>query len=103
MTVLINKKLYEMLRGWAKTAKLNKNEEIEFSYTSYTSLHEILASFFMKHGVICSTSKAKDIIKNLQKRNRIDIIRNPSRTKKGKPTTFMTEGKGQTVHIRWLS
>lgn len=72
-------------------------------YTSYTSLHEILASFFMKHGVICSTSKAKDIIKNLQKRNRIDIIRNPSRTKKGKPTTFMTEGKGQTVHIRWLS
>ncbi|OQB43994.1 MAG: hypothetical protein BWY02_02910 [bacterium ADurb.Bin157] len=35
MTVLINKKLYEMLRGWAKTAKLNKNEEIEFSYDSF--------------------------------------------------------------------
>ena len=35
MTVLINKKLYEMLKGWAKTAKLNKNGEIEFSYDSF--------------------------------------------------------------------
>jgi three-Cys-motif partner protein len=72
-------------------------------YTSYTSLHEALASFFMRHGVICSTSKAKNIIKNLEKENRIDIIRSPSCTQKGIPTTFMTECKGKTVHIRWLS
>jgi three-Cys-motif partner protein len=66
------------------------------------SLYETLAAFFIKHGAICSTSAVKKIIKRLEKENRIEIIRNPATTERGKPTTFMDEGKGKTITVRWL-
>lgn len=69
----------------------------------WTSLHEALAMFFMKHGPICSTKTIKDILKKLEKTGQIEVLRNPDRTKNKKPTTFMYEGKGQTVSVRWCT
>lgn len=67
------------------------------------TLHEALAKFFTKHGPICSTCMVKQILKRLESENRIEIIRNPAKTEKGKPTFFMDEGKGKTIVVRWLS
>ncbi len=71
-------------------------------YKNYISLYEALAAFFIKHGAICSTSIVKGIIKRLEKENRIEVVRNPATTKKGKLSSFMDEGKGKTIKIRWL-
>ena len=68
----------------------------------WTSLHDALAVFFMKHGPICSTGTIKNILKGFEKKGRIKVMRNPDRTKSGKPTTFMSEGKNQTVSVRWV-
>lgn len=58
--------------------------------------------FFVKHGPICSTGDVKKVLKNLDGEKRLAILRNPGIKRGGKPTTFMTEGKGQTVSIRWV-
>ena len=70
--------------------------------TNWTSLHDALAIFFMKHGPICSTGTVKNILKGFEKKGRIKIMRSPDTTAKGKPTTFMSEGKNQTVSVRWV-
>ena len=70
--------------------------------TNWTSLHDALAVFFMKHGPICSTGTVKNILKGFEKKGRIKIVRSPDTTAKGKPTTFMSEGKNQTVSVRWV-
>lgn len=72
-------------------------------YKDWTSLYEMLANFFMKHGAICSTSTVKDKIKKLIKENRLGVIRDPDKTEQGRATTFLSEEKGQKVSIRWLS
>ena len=69
---------------------------------NWTSLHDALAVFFMKHGPICSTGTVKNILKGFEKKGRIKIMRSPDTTAKGKPTTFMSEGKNQTVSVRWV-
>lgn len=71
-------------------------------YTSWTSLYHALANFFIKHGAVCSTGTVKNIVKKLSKYGRVAILRNPDKTKNGTPTAFMSEGKGQTVSVRWL-
>ena len=70
---------------------------------NWTSLHDALAVFFMKHGPICSTGEIKKLLKNYEKKGRIKIMRNPDTTAKGKPTTFMSEEKGKTVSVRWVT
>lgn len=71
-------------------------------YSDWISLYDALAMFFVKHGPICSTGDVKKSLKNLEGEKRLAILRNPGTKKDGKPTTFMTEGKGQTVSIRWV-
>lgn len=79
-----------------------KTREFFSQYTEFVSLHDVLAKFFMRFGPICSTGDIKKIIKEFEKDNLIAIQRNPSQTSKGKPSTFMSEGKGQTVSLRWV-
>ena len=69
---------------------------------NFTSLHNALAAFFMKHGPICSTGDVKKILKNFEKNGRLAVLRNPKVTEKGKPTAFMSEEKGKTVSVRWI-
>ena len=63
---------------------------------NWTSLHDALASFFMKHGPICSTGEIKKLLKNYEKKGWIKIVRKPNTTVKGKPRTFMSEEKGHS-------
>lgn len=70
---------------------------------SWTSLSIALAVFFVKHGVICSTGDVTKVLKKFEKDGRIDIMRNPSTTKTGKPSAFMQEGKGKTVSVKWAN
>ena len=71
-------------------------------FTNLISLNEALAKFFVKHGPICSTSTVRKIIRKIENENYVEIIRNPATTDKGKPSTFMNEGKGKTISLRWL-
>lgn len=69
---------------------------------NWTSLHEALAVFFMKHGPICSTGTVKNILKKLEKDGSLKVLRNPDISEKTKkPTTFMTENSKQFVSVRW--
>mgnify|MGYP002770931633 FL=1 len=68
----------------------------------WTSLHDALAIFFMKYGPLCSTGSAKKILKDLEKKGMLQILRNPEYTSNGKrKSTFMSEGKNQRVWVRW--
>jgi len=69
---------------------------------NWTSLSIALAVFFVKHGVICSTGDVTKVLKKFEKDGRINVMRNPSTTKTGKPSAFMQEGKGKTVSVKWV-
>lgn len=56
----------------------------------------------MKYGAICKSGDIAKVLKKLEKNNRIEVMRNPSLTSKGKPSTFMTEGHGNTVSVKWV-
>ena len=71
-------------------------------YHGWTSLTEALAIFFVKYGAICKTGEIAKALKKLEKEKRIEVKRNPSLTETGKPSTFMTEGHGKTVSIKWV-
>ena len=66
-----------------------------------TSLHNALATFFMEYGPICSTGTVKKILKKLEENGKLSVDRHPALTGRGKKATFMTEGKGKTVSVRW--
>ena len=87
----------------------NKEDDIEektidhFSqYNKPISLHDALAMFFMKYGPICSTGTVRTILKKLEGSGRLSVDRNPALTGRGKKATFMTEGKGKKVSVRWI-
>ena len=69
---------------------------------SWTSLNEALAVFFVKYGAICKSGDIAKLLKKLEKDKRLEVMRNPSLTKTGKPSTFMTEGHNQTVSVKWV-
>ena len=69
---------------------------------SWTSLTEAQAVFFVKYGAICKTGDIAKVLKKLEKDKRLEVMRNPCLTESGKPSTFMTEGHGKTVSVRWV-
>ena len=71
-------------------------------YTTNTSLHEALAEFFMEYGPICSTGTIKTDLKKLENKGQIIVTRMPSTTGKGKKATYMSEGKGKKIYMRWV-
>lgn len=69
----------------------------------WTSLTEAEACFFTNYGVLCKSGEINKILKKFEKNGRIAVKRNPSFSEKtGKPTSFMTEGHGQTVSVMWV-
>lgn len=66
-----------------------------------TSLSDVLAKFFVRFGPICATSDVYVILKEMEENGRAEFIRDPSVTRNGKPSTFMIEGRGKTVSVRW--
>ena len=69
---------------------------------SWISLTEAQAVFFVKYGAICKSGDISKILKKLEKEKRLEVMRSPSVTEKGKPSTFMTEGHGKTVSVKWV-
>ena len=76
---------------------------VHFSqYNKSISLHDALAMFFMTYGPICSTGTVRTILKKLEERGRLSVDRSPALTGRRKKATFMTEGKGKKVSVRWI-
>lgn len=83
--------------------EIKRNVIKHFSqYCSWIPLNEALAVFFVKYGVICKSGEITNILKDLEKDNRLAVMRNPSLTKNGKPSTFMTENPKQKVSVKWV-
>ena len=69
---------------------------------NWVSLNKALAVFFVNYGIVCKSGEITTILKRLEKEKQLEVMRNPSITEKGKPTSFMTEGRGQTVSVKWV-
>ena len=65
-------------------------------------LNLAMANFFNTCGVLCNPSEFSNIIKILDKDGELEIIRNPAKTKSGKPRKFYTESEG-TIKLKWKS
>ena len=63
-------------------------------------LHTFLCQFFTKYGIETGSSKLKEYIKELETEEFLRIIRFPSKSSKGKPTSFMKEEKDKKVILR---
>jgi three-Cys-motif partner protein len=69
----------------------------------WTSLTEAEAVFYVKYGAICKSGEITKVLKALEKEGSLVADRNPAFSEKTKrPTTFMTEGHGQTVSVKWV-
>lgn len=80
-----------------------KNKVIKHyhKYTTFTSLYDSLADFFVENGTICSTTIVKDVLKTLEKNEKLLVQRCPPATNTGRPSTFFSEGNNQEVKIKW--
>lgn len=84
-------------------AEIKTNVMKHFShYDSWTALNETLAGFFVNYGVVCRSGEIAKVLKALEKDGRLEVRRNPRLTEKGKPSTFMAEGHGKTVSVKWV-
>lgn len=77
---------------------------IEKHYQQYKrdiSLNESMAEFFTANGAICTSKEIAKILKELEKSGKLIVSRIPALTANGKNSTFMTEGHGKKVLLRW--
>jgi three-Cys-motif partner protein len=70
------------------------------SYKEDTKLNIILAEFYSSNGVMCKKPEITGILKKLEAQGVIEITREPPFTKKGEPSSFMTETSKQHIWIR---
>jgi len=70
------------------------------NYPGKIPINVFLAEFFVNNGVICSTGKVIDVLKQLEKENQIIVDRLPEKTKSGKPSAFFTQSGKQKVWVR---
>lgn len=73
--------------------------------TEFTRLNKFLADFYNENGVLCdlarlSSGQRGSILKNFEKSGEIKVMRKPAYTKKGKPTKFWQENKGNTLMLK---
>lgn len=71
-------------------------------YDEWTSLTETEADFFVRFGAICKTGVIAKILRRLEIKQQIKIIRQPKFTEKGKLSIFMTEGHGKKALLKWV-
>lgn len=63
-------------------------------------IKQLYAEFISTRGVICSTQAMRNQLIELENEKKIDVIRNPEFTEKGKPSKFWESGKGKTITLR---
>jgi hypothetical protein len=71
-------------------------------YRQDTMLEMFLANFFVTFGILCSLKDVKNMIRELESKTMVKIIREPANTKTGKKSTFMESDNSKTVLIRSL-
>lgn len=69
----------------------------------YQRLNSVMANFFNIYGVFCNPSEFSGIFKNLEEEGKLEVIRNPAKTKSGKPRKFCTESENKTIELKWKS
>lgn len=75
----------------------------QFSQCSkWTPLTEAEAVFFVRYGAICKSGEIAKVLRALEKEGHLAVHRNKSLTEKSKPSSFMSEGHGKTVSIKWV-
>lgn len=62
-------------------------------------ISEVLCKYFTSFGIDCSVPTINSLLKELEVEESVTIKRTPQYNKNGKPTTFMTESKGQAVLV----
>lgn len=84
-------------------AKITDNViELFSQFDNWVSLTEAQAIFFVKYGAVCKSGDISKALKKLEENQWIKVIRKPSLTGTGKPSTFMNEGHGNTVSLKWV-
>lgn len=87
---------------------INKEElkkeilELISSYREYVDIDTFLAEFVGKYGIKFPSGDICKVLENLCYHNKIEVMRCPEFTEKGKPSKFWTTRKGQTVKIRCI-
>ncbi len=72
-------------------------------YGTWTPLTEAEAMFYVKYGAICKSGDIANVLKALEKEGHLAVKRNRAFSEKTqRPTTFMAEGHGQTVSVKWV-
>lgn len=61
---------------------------------------KFLASFVNKYGIVCEFKMVYEILDELKRSGKIDIVRTPELTQNGKPTSFWEEKSGRQIFIR---
>ena len=63
-------------------------------------LHSLIADFFCEHGIVCNAKSIIEALQKMETAGKIEVVRNPPRTKHGAPSKFWSEDKGKSVIIR---
>lgn len=61
---------------------------------------KLLAGFYGEHGLLCDFKMLYSILGEMEQHGIIDVMRSPTTSPTGKPTTFLTEKGAQRVFIR---
>lgn len=61
---------------------------------------KFLASFVNEYGIVCEFKMVYEILDDLKRSGKIDIVRTPELTQNGKPTSFWEEKSGHQIIIR---
>ncbi|MCL2566145.1 MAG: three-Cys-motif partner protein TcmP [Defluviitaleaceae bacterium] len=72
---------------------------------NYTRLKTFLADFYNTFGILCGSSKLKEVLKELEGCNYIEVKRTPALTKasKPKPTRFWDEKGEKAIELKRMS
>jgi hypothetical protein len=69
-------------------------------YTIPTPINTALSEFYSENGVICSMAYIRELLKDFEKDNYIEINRNPEKTRTGERSMFLTPSRGKKVFIK---
>jgi len=82
-------------------------DEIRWKMTNFLlnfpngmTANKLIALFFTEYGVLCRSGVIRKIWDEMEKSGFIEVAREPATTRTGRPSTFFTEGKNQSVTIR---
>ena len=104
------KKLKDMqMKGQLTLLGLDLNDNaIEDSIENYLTsinnfrrLNSTMAEFFTEYGIQCTSGEFSNVLKKLDEKGQLEIIREPKTTKTGRPSKFYTEVDGKTIRLKW--